>query len=411
MITHDIDSLRRLYPHITFRLQWKKSPETCYQLGQCGAFIECIAGAPILPEYRARLLSVSLRKGAQATTAIEGNTLSDDDVEKVERGEPLPESQEYQEREVRNILAALNELLHEAVLEKRVELVSPALLLRMHALIGKELGEKFAAKPGQFAQGSRVVGPYKAPNPEHVPALVTLLCDWLKEEFHWPQQRFSDAIVQAIVSHVYVEWIHPFDDGNGRTGRLLEFYTLLRAGLPSIASHLLANHYNLTRPEYYRQLQRAHNTNDLTEFIAYAVTGLRDGLRATQGTVRENAVKQMWQVLVYDMFRNRPVKQRAVFTRQRDVALSLPLDRPVTIPEISRLTPDLAAQYEGVVSKRTVLRDLDVLESMRLISRNAGLVSANVALLDSTLPQRLPSVVPPIPVTSRAEPPLASSEF
>lgn len=409
----DSGNLRQLYPHIRFHEHWAKSQETCYQLGQCRVYVECIAGAPILPEYRARLLAVALRKGAQATTAIEGNTLSDAEVEKVERGEPLPPSQEYQEREVRNILDALNELLREAVLDQKVELISPELLLRMHRLIGHDLSENFAAVPGQFAQGSRVVGPYKAPKAEHVPALVGLLCNWLREDFHWPEQNFSTAIIQAIVSHIYVEWIHPFDDGNGRTGRLLEFYTLLRAGLPSIASHLLANHYNLTRPEYYRQLQRAHQTNDLTEFIAYAVTGLRDGLRATQALVRENAVKQMWQVLVYEIFRKRLVKQRAVFTRQRDVALCLPLDRPVTIPDVSKLTPEIAAQYDRIVSPRTVLRDLDVLESMTLITRQAGLVRANVALLENTLSQRRPSVVPALPATRALAPaePTMSSDF
>ncbi|NJN71060.1 MAG: hypothetical protein HC801_12855, partial [Nitrospira sp.] len=86
-------------------------------------------------------------------------------------------------------------------------------------------------------------------------SLFDRFCEWLKKEFCFDSgsQSFEDAVIQAIVTHVYLEWIHPFGDGNGRTGRLLEFYILLRAGNPDISSHILSNFYNETRAEYYRQ--------------------------------------------------------------------------------------------------------------------------------------------------------------
>ena len=52
-------------------------------------------------------------KGAQATTAIEGNTLSDEEVKKIMNNQKLPPSKAYQEIEVKNILEAFNELLNE----------------------------------------------------------------------------------------------------------------------------------------------------------------------------------------------------------------------------------------------------------------------------------------------------------
>ena len=146
-------------------------------------------------------------------------------------------------------------------------------------MIGRDLGEHFEAIPGRFAERPRFVLTYRAPDHQDVVELVQRLCVWLADEFHFPDgtQSFSDAVVQAIVTHVYIEWIHPFSDGNGRTGRLVEFYLLLRAGNPDIASHILSNFYNETRGEYYRQLDRAGKTGDLSAFIAYAVQGLRDG--------------------------------------------------------------------------------------------------------------------------------------
>lgn len=58
-----------------------------YELGQCQAIIEAISGFPLLPEYRRRLLELSLSAGAQATTAIEGHTLSLDEVRRIYQGE------------------------------------------------------------------------------------------------------------------------------------------------------------------------------------------------------------------------------------------------------------------------------------------------------------------------------------
>lgn len=381
------ETLAARYPHIRFTTQWQITADLQYLLGQCDAMANAISLAPLLPRFRQVLHGLSMRKGAQATTAIEGNTLSDEEIELVELGESLPPSQAYQEREVKNILSAFNTLLTETAKQNRSDLISPNLLLRFHHMIGSNLGEHFSAVPGTFAQSQRIVGPYRAPAPEHVPILVEKLCEWLQREFHYPQQQFSEAVVQAIVTHLYIEWIHPFDDGNGRTGRLVEFYILMRAGLPSIASHLLANHYNDTRPEYYRQLQKAKQERDATAFLMYAVVGLRDGLTKALRGVQDNALEQMWRVLVYDAFGKRTIGRRDAFTRQREVALSLPMDRAIRFSEIPDLTPSLREKYEGATSRK-ILRDLNELEKLDLIVREPGLIRANRALLDGTLPTR-----------------------
>jgi Fic family protein len=389
------DAISGDFPHLGFAERWSLSSELNYVMGQCDAIVQAISKVPLLPNFREQLHQLSLQKGAQATTAIEGNTLSDEEVESIARGAHLPPSQEYEQREIENILAAFDTLFNEAVKLEKVEKISPDLLLRFHRMIGHDLGERFHAVPGTFAQSARMVGPYRAPPADYVPALVARLCEWLAEQFHYPRQRFSDAVIQAVVTHVYIEWIHPFDDGNGRTGRLAEFYILLRAGLPSIASHLLANHYNETRSEYYRQLQRAKQDRDLTAFLQYAVVGLRDGLMRTLRTVQKNAFGQMWRVLVYDTFALHPIKQRATFKRQRAVALALPLDRQIAFSDVPSLTPELGEAY-STLGERSILRDVKELQKLNLIVRSPGLIRANSDLLEMTLvPQRKEALVPP----------------
>lgn len=380
----------RRYPHMEFRRHWQVSAETTYQLGQCRAIVAAISEVPLAPLLRADLLRVSLRKGAQATTAIEGNTLSDEEVERLLEGEALPASKEYQAIEVRNVVEAMNTLLTEVARHSHQDLITADLIRRFHELIGRGLGEHLDAIPGEFRTDNRVVGTYRCPAHEDVPELVERLCAWLPQEFGFPSgsQRFRDAVVQAIVTHVYIEWIHPFGDGNGRTGRLVEFYVLLRAGLPDIASHILSNHYNETRAEYYRQLEAALRDRDLTGFIRYAVQGFRDGLNATLSTVQREQFLTAWRSFVYDRFAEQKYRKN-VFKRRRNLVLDLPLGAELTLEDVQLVTPRVARDYANL-SERTIRRDLDALVDMDLVRRTEdGVYVANADELRQHMPAKL----------------------
>lgn len=382
--------MRRTYPHLLFSRHWDVSPKAQYELGQCHAIVQAICETPIRPEYHAKLLRVSLIKGAQATTAIEGNTLSEEEIGQIVDGESLAPSKEYQEIEVRNILEAMNELLREVADDSRAELITPTLIRRFHQLIGKDLGDHLDAVPGQFRTDARRVGNYRCPDHEDVAELVGLLSDWLKEQFRSTKgaQTYAEAVIQAIVTHVYIEWIHPFGDGNGRTGRLLEFYVLLRAGVPDIASHILSNFYNQTRPEYYRQIERATQARDLSEFISYAVEGLRDGLLATLRTIQESQFETAWRGFVHDKFAERTYTKRTVFKRRRELMLAVPLGSAVTLEDLAILTPTLARTY-AKYTERTLRRDVDILIEMDLLREAKDGYVANSRILRLQMARRL----------------------
>lgn len=353
--------------------------------------VDSICLSPLQPSYRESLLSVSLVKGAQATTAIEGNTLTQAEIEQVAGGESLPQSKEYQEREVKNILDAMNQIFREVAYDGQSVLVTADLIKRFHGFVGAELGEHFDAIPGRFRTDSRVVGPYRCPQPEHIEELVRRLCDWLQSEFGYGKQpqSFADAVVQAIVTHVYLEWIHPFGDGNGRTGRLLEFYILLRAGNPDIVSHILSNHYNQTRTEYYRQLDSASKTRDLTAFLDYAIEGYHDGLKEVLNSISASQFEVSWLYLVHTRFADKPYRKKSVFKRRRNLALAMPPpNQALRADEIMMQTPELARKYAHL-TQRTLLRDLNELRSMKLIvETNEGKYRINVGLLVPQIARR-----------------------
>jgi len=376
------------HEHISFRKEWEIGSDCAYMLGECEAYVKALTDIPLKPEHRSQLLRVSLIKGAQATTAIEGNTLNEEEIKRIEEGWKLPPSKEYLEIEVKNILEAFNKLLREIIYEDDIRIITPELIKEFHSMIGKNLGEYLDAIPGKFREDSRVVGPYLAPDYRNIINLVEKLCRWLRTEFHYDSgQTFLTSVIQAIVTHVYIEWIHPFGDGNGRTGRLLEFYILLRAGLPSIVSHILSNFYNATRPEYYRQLDNARKKKDLTEFIKYAVRGFRDGLSENLEYIQESQFSIFWHYFIYETLADVKYTKKDAFRRKRELILQIPIDKELSVDEILILTPDIAKKY-ATVKRVTVLRDLKELQELKLLIKSGKKYKANTIILKAMMPRK-----------------------
>jgi len=360
-------------------------------LGQCKSIIRIISEIPLPPKERERLLLVSLRKGAQATTAIEGNTLTDDEIARIDEGESLPPSREYLEIEVKNILEALNSIREDVILNDKSAVITPELIKNFHYCVGKNLGDHFKAIPGQFRQNNVIVGQYRPPESTDVIKLMQKLCDWMRETFHYEEGNtdFIDQVIQAIVFHVYIAWIHPFGDGNGRTARLVEFYILLRAGLPDIASHILSNFYNNTREEYYRQLEIAGREADLSKFIRYAVQGFRDGLTEALYIFQGNILKIAWKNYIYEALDSKKAsgKSKAIVKRRRNVALHFPTDKFYGIDELLESNPVFIREY-AMCSPVTRARDLKELEKLNLIYKAGNKFIGNIQILKGMMPLR-----------------------
>ena len=381
------------HPHIPFQKNWRLDEGAIFMLGQSESIIQAISSAPIKPEYRKQLLVVSLRKGARATTAIEGNTLSEEEVSRVDEGERLPPSKEYLQIEVKNVIAALNQIRTEVITEDKALILSPELIERFNHFVGKDLGDHFQGMPGKFrASGHNVVvGTYRPPPGAEVAPLMLRFCEWMKETFcyEYGQQSFPEQVLQAIVAHVYLAMIHPFGDGNSRTARLIEFYVLLRAGLPDIASHILSNHYNDTRQEYYRQLDLCVRTRDLSGFISYAVLGFRDGFRGVLDVVQRNLLEMSWHKFIYDVLDSKKAtgKTRAIVKRRRTLALQFPVDKWHTADELVVSSGILAKEYTPL-SSTTLMRDLAELERLELIVKEKDKYKGNIEIMRGYMPMR-----------------------
>lgn len=248
----------KTHPWLDFRLDVRQLDYTSWLLlGEAVSKTEHIAGVPLDPDSAKELHALYLAKGALATTAIEGNTLTEHEVIEHLRGRlKLPPSREYLTQEIDNIVAACNDISN-TIIQKNSDPITPDEIRKYNQLVLQQLPLQEDVTPGVMRLHSVMAGRYRGAPAEDCEFLLERFCDWLNKLNPPKGQEAAYSILASIAAHLYFVWIHPFGDGNGRTARLIEFRFLLQAGLPTPASHLLSNFYNLTRTEYYRQLDKA----------------------------------------------------------------------------------------------------------------------------------------------------------
>ncbi len=381
------------HPWITFRLDLQKAPWIVWNhVGEAHSKCRHLSKTPLPPALAREMERVYLAKGARASAAIEGNSLDEEQaVAAVEGKLEVPQSQEYLQQELENVIHALAEIEVDVHRDGKFEVTPDRLrALNRKVLDGLEVEEHVV--PGQFRTGGIVVGNvYKGAPAQDCDFLVGALCDWLngadfKRDETDHATGFLHAFLRAIVAHVYVAWIHPFGDGNGRTARLVEFGVLTAAGIPSVAAHLLSNHYNATRANYYRQLEHASKSGgDLVPFLGYAAEGFVGQLQQQLSNVHELIVQAAWVNYVHSVFPDRTLTAR----RQRDLVLALKHDTYTRRAQITTLTPQLAEAYVGKGSK-TVTRDLNALSKLDLIERTPKGIRSKRELMLSFLPRVTP---------------------
>lgn len=344
-------------------------PQFWMTLGECQSKCEHIAGVPLQPATAEKLHRIYLAKGALATTAIEGNTLSEEQVlQHLEGKLELPRSREYLKQEITNVINECNNVLREMKSGKTQNL-SPERIMKLNRMVLENLALDEGVVAGEIRRTSVGVARYRAAPAEDCSYLLNRLCDWLNGDDFSPQpeSEIAFAILKAVLAHLYLAWIHPFGDGNGRTARLLEFQILISSGVPAPAAHLLSNHYNATRPEYYRQLDLASRSGgEVLPFLTYAIEGFLDGLKAQLAVIRQQQWDVAWENYVHERFKD---KASPSDKRRRDLVLDLSGQKePVAMAKLSAISPGIASAYAKKTDK-TLSRDVSALIEMRLISR------------------------------------------
>lgn len=180
------------------------------------------------------------------SNAIEGNTLTLQETRLVlQEGMTVKGKSLREHFEVKNHEKAI-EYLESLITNGEMQLKATD-VMELHRLVLAGIEEDFA---GRYRTGMvRIVGAnFVPPNPRKVPDLVSELLAWANKD-----SNKQNIVAFATYLHHRFVWIHPYFDGNGRTGRLLMNLALMQQGYPPAV--ILKN----DRAKYYAALNDANN--------------------------------------------------------------------------------------------------------------------------------------------------------
>jgi len=207
-------------------------------------------------------------RNTHSSTAIEGNPLTLEQVRAIEEGGTVTGTAERAKREVLNYFAGLRFI--ERASRKRP--ITHDEILTLHRMIAGGVMDQGTA--GRYRHIGVRVGRHVPPPPHEVSGLMRELLDW----WNGDSAQWSPVITSAIV-HFRVEDIHPFADGNGRTGRMLALWELYRRGFDTHHIFSVDEYYWENRPRYYRALQAVREQEgDLSGWLEYVAEGIHHTL-------------------------------------------------------------------------------------------------------------------------------------
>ena len=291
---------------------------------------------------RLRLRKANCIKTIHSSLAIEGNTLSEDEVRDIIDGKSVV-APIRQIQEVKNAIQTYE-------MYPTLDAFKEKDLLKAHGVMMQALMDD----AGQYRRGG--VGVYGekgivhlAPPADRVPMLMSNLFEWLKHSK-------DHLLIRSCVFHYEFEFIHPFIDGNGRTGRLWQ--SLILGKLHPLFEHLpVENMVYSNQQQYYDAIAASGNAGQSGPFIDFMLNEIYKTLKSHQGAPLQEIVPNKVQDKVQDKMQD---KFPEVSQSAWDVLAIIRQQPKATVN-------DICAQM--ALKERQIYKHISVLKSLGIIVR------------------------------------------
>ena len=273
---------------VSYEPQYVITPRLLTLVEEVSALRERVQGAAVELAWVPALQKDSRLRNAHASTAIEGNPLTLEQVRALEAGDESVGPTERSRREVLNYFAGLRHVEKQA--EKQE--VRHEDLFRLHRILAKGVMDQ--GKAGRYRTIKVRVGDFLPPDPGMVSGLTFELLEW------WNRKAVElSPVLSSAILHYRFEAIHPFADGNGRVGRALALWELYRRGFDTHHVFSVDEYYWEKRQDYYDALRAVRQEGeDLTSWLEYCAEGLRQTLEQVWMRIRNLNVKQTGKLIL-----------------------------------------------------------------------------------------------------------------
>lgn len=308
-------------------------------------------------------IRMHIAKEATTSSKIEGtktnlaDVIQDDDQSLAE----LNSEQRDDLEEVQNYIRAVNsavEKLHKLPLATR-------LICETHEILLSGV-RGFTRAPGQIRKTQNWIGgggdistaAFVPPSPETIGDLLSDL------EVYWHNDTLNvPVLVKIALCHYQFETIHPFLDGNGRTGRLLIGLQLIDSEILTKPALYISDYLERNRASYYDSLDRVRTSGDYTQWVKFFLYGVvetaKDAKETLQAIVK---LKETYTSHIHASSLSRPRQEKALSL------ITAMYGQPIMT--IRQIQDELGSSWQTANDLAVYLKDLGVLSEITGDAKN-----------------------------------------
>lgn len=188
---------------------------------------------------------------------------------------------------------------------------------------------------------------YTPPAANDIPALMGNLENYIHE-----QHPDTDPLIKAAITHYQFEAIHPFGDGNGRTGRILMVLQLIHEEVLNYPILYISGYINRNRSDYYRLLREVSVSEAWLPFIQFMLNAFHAQAKSTKETLF--AVMNLYNQVKEELREKLPKVYSADLV---DALFSYPIVTPTTLAEQLGVHRATASRYLEALRENEFLSD------------------------------------------------------
>ena len=322
-----------------------------------------IVEMPAFPNVPDRILRNELIRAVGSTTAIEGNTLSNEEISDAFAKADKNFTLQKLEQEVQNSREVYIFIINN---RDQIDKLTLPLLRQIHNITTKNL-PYISNKPGQLRNDQVKFGvpelPSLFPDQASVENAVNKFIEWYNDNNN---SIDDDPVIKALLSHYYLTEIHPFFDGNGRTSRAIEAFCLLNKGvLHSHFFYTLANFWVRNRDMYLAELRDVRNTCNAANFVKFGLQGLIEELTYIKEKVKRKVSILMFTDYIHYLSREKKKAPHKVSSRMVNYLEILVEKGKVPLANFESSAPIRGLYSNKSTSTKTL--DLKKLQENRLV--------------------------------------------
>ncbi len=340
-----------------------------------------IENSPLVPAWEAKFKKDAMARTVHFGTKIEGNDLTEDEAKRVVRLELIDDPEEAarktgitaRQRDVQEVINYRNVVrwIDEQDMEISANLFSEDTLKHLHNLTMNRLLDdhdiahyrtKQVIVKGAGDYEGKVV--FRPPVSVEVPYLVEEFFKWLNH----PSAQQLHAIFRAAITHYQLVYIHPFIEGNGRTGRAMASLVMYATGYDFKRFFSIEEYFDRNVENYYSALQSVQQSenDDMTYWLEYFCYGL---------ALEVERVKNQVQKLSKDLKLKKELGQQVALSERQIILLEL-------LQKQGEVASSDAQEVLPNVSVDTILRDLKDLIKKGVVKKHGVTKGVTYSLVE-----------------------------